>query len=107
MDRFAQLELHTEQLSTSVRRLMEHSHNVEPLEPPQADAETARELSTAKASILASIASIKVLVGGPDDLLQELATQVATPTLSPPQFPICHFRDMLSSVADKPCYSSS
>ncbi|KAG6358770.1 hypothetical protein INS49_012289 [Diaporthe citri] len=75
MDRLAQLELHTEQLSTAVKSLMNHRHSIEPPEPPRASADTDRELSNAKASILANIAAIKALVGGPDDLLQDLATQ--------------------------------
>lgn len=83
MDRLAQLELHTEQLSTAVKSLMNHRHNLEPPEPPRASADTDREISNAKASILANIASIKALVGGPDDLLQDLATQVTNPHFPP------------------------
>lgn len=81
MDRLSQLELHTEQLSTAVKSLMKHRPNIESLEPPRPSEDTDRELSNAKASILANVASIKALVGGPDDLLQDLAAQVATPTL--------------------------
>lgn len=81
MDRLAQLELHTEQLSAAVKSLTKHRPNIEPLEPPRASEDTDRELSNAKASILANVASIKALVDGPDDLLQDLAAQVATPTL--------------------------
>ncbi|KAL2289811.1 hypothetical protein FJTKL_01123 [Diaporthe vaccinii] len=75
MDRLAQLELHTEQLSTAVKSLMNHRHNIDPPESPRAGLDTDRELSNAKASILANVASIKAIVGGPDDLLQGLATQ--------------------------------
>lgn len=82
MDRLAQLESHTEQLSTAVKSLMKHHHDIEPSELRQLSIDTDRELINAKASILASIASIKALVNGPDDLLQDLATQVRTPTLS-------------------------
>lgn len=96
MDRLAQLEMHTEQLSTAVKSLLKHRPDIEPTEPPPANADIERELSNSKASILANIASIKALVGEPDDLLQELATQVTTPTLLPPSFHICRFRHMLS-----------
>lgn len=100
MDRLVRLELHTEQLSTAVKSLMNHRHNVDPPE------DTDRELSNAKASILANIASIKAIVGGPDDLLQGLATQVTTPTLSHSHFPTCRFRHMSLGVTDRPCPST-
>jgi hypothetical protein len=86
MDRLARLESHTEQLSAAVTNLMKHRHGGEPPEAPQPTEDTDRELSNAKASILASIASIKALVSGPDDLLQDLATQVTSPTLCPLSF---------------------
>lgn len=82
MDRLALLESHTEQLSTAVKNLMKHRHDIEPPELRQPSTDSDREISNAKASILASIASIKALVNGADDFLQELATQVRTPTLS-------------------------
>lgn len=103
MDRLAQLELHTEQLFTAVKSLMNHSHNIDPPESPRAGLDTDRELSNAKASILANIASIKAIVGGPDDLLQGLATQVTTPALSPSHFRTCHPRHMSLGVTDRPC----
>lgn len=103
MDRLAQLELHTERLSTAVKSLMDHRHDIESPEPPRASADTDRELSNVKASILANIAAIKALVGGPDDLLQGLATQVTSPTLSRSPFPICHFRHMSLGVTDSAC----
>lgn len=107
MDRLAQLEMHTEQLSSAVKSLIKHRHDTEPPELSRANADTDRELSNAKASILANVASIKALVGGPDDLLQDLATQVRTPTLLPSCFIAVTFRHMPFSVTDKPlCLTS-
>lgn len=100
MDRLTQLEMHAEQLSTAVKSLLNNHSDMEPTQPLRANADMDRELSSSKASIFAHIASIKALVGEPDDLLQDLATQVTTPTLFHHPFPICHFRHMSSGVTD-------
>lgn len=97
MDRLSQLELHAEQLSAAVKSLMQHRRGVEAPETPRAGADTDGELSSARASVLANIAGIRALVAGPDDFLQDLAAQVATPTLLVPFLSVT-FRHMSSWV---------
>ncbi|KAG8158468.1 hypothetical protein KVR01_011590 [Diaporthe batatas] len=72
MDCLAQLASHTEQLSNAVTDLVKSGHTSQSFEALN------REMPNAKANILGSIASIKALISGPDDLLQELAAQVET-----------------------------
>lgn len=97
MDHLSQLESHAEHLSAAVKSLIQHRHDVEAPETPRAGADTEGKLSSARASILASVARIKALVSEPDDLLQDLATQVATPTLLVPFLRVT-FRHMSSWV---------
>lgn len=81
MDRLAQLEARTTQLSAAVQSLAGHRRNLDSSRGPGCavlDPETCKELDKAKSSILASLADIKRLVAGPADFLQHLASQVCT-----------------------------
>jgi hypothetical protein len=95
MDRLAQLESLSDQLSAAVKSLVCHcrrmytsnganGHATEksstsPEGLPRADAEVDKELERAKASVLASVTQIRRLVYGPSDFLQQLASQVRLP----------------------------
>lgn len=81
MDRLAQLEARTTQLSAAVQSLAGHRRSLDSSRGPGCavlDPETCKELDKAKSSILASLADIKRLVAGPADFLQHLASQVCT-----------------------------
>lgn len=77
MDRLAQLESHCGQLSAAAKKLIEYRHSIDAAsDQALTSPEAAHEVQKAKATILASVASVKKLVAGPADFLQELAFQV-------------------------------
>lgn len=79
MNGIRQLEEYAEQLTTSVKILARHCHGENSLGQLLAAPDTPKDVTEARASILASAGGIKTLIGSPVDFLQHLASQVRTP----------------------------
>lgn len=83
MTNLAQLEAYTRELSTAIKRLATHCQNAKvavdsmrggppQLIPPGAPEEAHR----ARESALASITKLQIMLAGPTDFLQQMASQV-------------------------------
>lgn len=81
MDRLAQLNARTSQLSAAVRSLANFECDLDSSHEPGSaalDPEACQQLRKARSGILACLADLKKLVAGPPDLLQQLASQVCS-----------------------------
>jgi hypothetical protein len=81
MDRLVELGSHSDQLATAVKSLVDSRRGIDSADQLGINARTdvnkeLKLLNRAKSNIMASIAAIKTLVGGPADFLQDLARQV-------------------------------
>jgi hypothetical protein len=78
MEKFAQLQGLVEQLTAAAKALSKHHDDIESAEDALAvsESESDADAKQARASILASTAAIRMLLGGPAEFLQHLAAQV-------------------------------
>lgn len=82
MDGLSRLEAESEQLAATIKSYINHRRDVESSDQLRASPDANIEASRTKSAIHASIANIKTLLGGPVELLQDLARQVGAWFLS-------------------------
>ncbi|RHZ59792.1 anthrone oxygenase tpcL [Aspergillus thermomutatus] len=75
MDELTKLEAQSDQLAAAIKSYIKHRRDVELSDQLRANSEANKELNKAKTVIHASMAKIKTLLGGPVELLQDLARQ--------------------------------
>ncbi|OJJ57384.1 hypothetical protein ASPSYDRAFT_180018 [Aspergillus sydowii CBS 593.65] len=76
MDGLSRLEAESEQLAATIKSYINHRRDVESSDQLRASPDANIEASRTKSAIHASIANIKTLLGGPVELLQDLARQI-------------------------------
>lgn len=83
MDKSGELERQSSQLSAAIKSLLDSHQRMQLGSPERTSAvtEDVEDLNKIKARILASLSGIKALVGGPADLVQDLARQVCVKLL--------------------------
>ena len=85
MERLTQLEGYVEQLTEAVKKLADLSRSIGP-EQLLTASDADKDVTNTRATILATVAGIKMLVGAPTDFLQNLASQVPNCPFSPSRF---------------------
>ncbi|KAL2871730.1 uncharacterized protein BJX67DRAFT_369800 [Aspergillus lucknowensis] len=76
MDALTKLEAQSEQLAAAIKGYIKHRREVESSDQLRANPDANKEVNRTKSAIHASMANIKTLLGGPGELLQDLARQV-------------------------------
>jgi hypothetical protein len=79
MDGTRQLQDYAQQLAASVKTLAHHCRDEASLSQLLTASDSPKDVTEARASILASVGGIQTLVRSPVDFLQHLANQVDTP----------------------------
>jgi hypothetical protein len=82
MDLLAQLDDYIKQLAAAVKRLSDQHGAMD-----SSDADAGKGIDRDKASILANVARIQMLVSAPSDFLEHLASQVCSYRTPPPHRP--------------------
>ncbi|GFF62992.1 hypothetical protein IFM51744_11063 [Aspergillus udagawae] len=76
MDELTKLQAQSDQLATAIKSYIKHQRDVESSDQLRANSEANKDLNKAKTLIYASMAKMKTLLGGPVELIQDLARQV-------------------------------
>lgn len=82
MDGLSKLEAESERLAATIKSYVKYRREVESSDQLRASPDANMEASRTKSAILASVANIKTLLGGPVELLQDLARQVCGSSLT-------------------------
>jgi aminoglycoside N3'-acetyltransferase len=82
MDELTKLQAQSDQLGAAIKSYIKYQRDMKSSDQLRANPEANKELNKAKTVIHASMVKIKALLGGPVDLIQDLARQVCIPTLS-------------------------
>jgi hypothetical protein len=82
MDELTKLQAQSDQLAAAIKSYIKHQRDVESSDQLRANYEANKDLNKAKTLIHASMAKMKTLLGGPVELIQDLARQVCIPLSS-------------------------